>query len=89
MGADQRMRLIALLWRWSWFVLAQERYRGGVWTQLLGSPHFRIALLNGVRHVLSNDDPVRSNSLCVGFGGCIANVVFVKLTEKIEYTSCA
>jgi len=39
-------------------------------------------LLNGVRHILPNDDPVRSYSLCIGFGKGIANVVFVELTKR-------
>ena len=46
-------------------------------------------VLDGIRQVLSDNQPIRSNSLCVCLKRGIALVVFVKMTKEVKYASCA
>jgi len=43
-------------------------------------------VLNGVKNILSNEQPIGSNSFGVCIGGSLAAVVIIKLTPQVKHT---
>ncbi len=79
-GALGRQRLP--LFRRNYFVLFVAFSTHGI----LRRSALRFILLNSFANVLSHQNPIRCQRLCVRFGRRIASVVFIELTEKVKYT---